>query len=85
MFGPVAAARSFAMTAQALPSMHMPAYAAARVCCCRWESLPLPSKACVLTSLLHAICWLREVVAVFAPGVGADVLGATAGTTSQAT
>jgi hypothetical protein len=52
---------------------------------CRWESLPLSSKACVLTSLLHAICWLREVVAVFAPGVGADVLGATAGTTSQAT
>ncbi|KAF6266710.1 Fanconi anaemia protein FancD2 nuclease-domain-containing protein [Scenedesmus sp. NREL 46B-D3] len=50
----------------------------------RWEGLPLPSKVCVLTSLLHAICWLREVVAVFAPGVGADVLGATAGTTSQA-
>lgn len=54
-------------------------------CCCRWEALPLPSKACVLTCLLHAICWLREVVAVFAPGVGADVLGATAGTATQST
>jgi hypothetical protein len=60
-------------------------YVCACVCCCRWKVLPLLSKACVLSSLLHAICWLREVVAVFAPGVGADVLGATAGTTSQAT
>ncbi|WIA09029.1 hypothetical protein OEZ85_008443 [Tetradesmus obliquus] len=51
----------------------------------RWEALPLPSKACMLTCLLHAICWLREVVAVFAPGVGADVLGATAGTATQST
>lgn len=52
---------------------------------CRWDSLPLQSKVGVLTSLVHAICWQREVVAIFAPGISAGMLGPAAGTSSQAT
>jgi hypothetical protein len=34
---------------------------------CRWDGLPLASKVAVLASLQHGVCWLRELVAVFAP------------------
>jgi hypothetical protein len=45
----------------------------------RWDSLPLPSRVNLLMSLQHTICWLREVVAVFAPCISTEALAATVG------
>lgn len=53
---------------------------------CRWDALPVSSKVTVLLALQHAICWLREVVAVFSPCISIEALVATAGSEStQAT
>jgi hypothetical protein len=53
---------------------------------CRWDSLPLPSRVSVLLALQHTICWLREVVAVFAPCISTEALVATVGSdNTQAT
>eukprot|EP00775_Hariotina_reticulata_P013726 gene13726-13848_t len=43
----------------------------------RWDGLAVSSKVTVLTSLLHAVSWLREVVSVFATGVSNEALLAT--------
>lgn len=50
-----------------------------------WDGLPLPSKVAVLLSLMHTICWLREVVAVFAPAFNSDLPKAAKGINAQTT
>ncbi len=47
--------------------------------------LPLPSKVTVMTAVMHAICWLREVVAVFAPAVATEARRADRSSTTQGT
>jgi hypothetical protein len=52
----------------------------------RWDTLPMPSRVSLLLSLQHTICWLREVVAVFAPCISTEALAATVGSeNTQAT
>lgn len=45
----------------------------------------MTSKIGVLVALMHAICWLREVLSVFAPALDSDLLKAVEGTGTQST